>query len=493
MKRGVLVLAAALVLLRIVFLGLTDVFPEESYYWNYAKHLDIGYLDHPPMVAWLIHLGTLLFGDSAIGIRVFAVVSALITSFFVYRLTTLLFDRRAGATALLLVQLLPFFFMTGFMMTPDAPLTACWAGALYFLARALLEGRARSWFGLGVCLGLGMLSKYTIALLGPATLLFITLDAPSRRWWRHPAPYAAVLLSIVIFSPVIIWNAQHHWASFAFQSADRVAEARRFSTHELLAAILVVLTPVGAILVWQALRGPRNLPIDAARRRLFARIYTLVPFSVFLVFSLTHRVKLNWTGPIWLAVIPAMAAAIVALPERHDAWLRRAWLGTVVVLGLILVTFLQYLSFGLPGVRYATNIAILPVGWSEMGRALDAQRAAVPRLADGRVLLVGLDRNFIASQAAFYHSRPLEAIRETTGAHLFGNRALMYEFWFPPAELEGATLLLVSFDRGDLDRRRVRDRCAPLGEIEEHWIDRGGKKVRRYYTRVAENYRPNGS
>ena len=489
MKRGALLLAAALVLLRIALFAKPDLFPEEAYYWNYAAHLDIGYLDHPPMVAWLIHLGTAVFGDCAFGVRIPLVLCSLVTAFFVFRLTTLLFDARAGGIAVLLVQVLPFFFLTGFMITPDAPLTACWAGALYFLAQALLREKASAWFGLGVFLGIGMLSKYSVALVGPATLLFVTLDARSRRWWRHPAPYAAVLLSVMIFSPVIIWNARHQWASFAFQSADRVAEARRFSTHELLLAILALLTPVGVILVWKTLRGPRDLPVEDVRRRLFARIFTLVPLSVFLLFSITHRVKLNWTGPLWLAAIPAIAAALVALADSPPTVLRRAWNGTVLLLAITYVAFLSYLGFGIPGIGYAKEIALLPVGWSEMGRDLEACRAAIPAPANGRVLLVGLDRNFIASEAAFYHSQPRNAVLTTTGAHLFGNRALMYEFWFPPREQEGSTLLLVSFDRGDLDRRRVRDRCAPLGEIEEHWIERGGRKVCPYFTRVAENYR----
>ena len=485
MKRGILLLAPALFLLRVAFLARPDLFPEEAYYWNYAAHLDIGYLDHPPMVAWLIHLGTAIFGDGEFGVRIGVVLCSLVTTFFAFRLTTLLIGSRAGMAAVLLAQLLPFFFLTGFMITPDAPLTACWAGALYFLAQALLRGNARAWFGLGVCLGVGMLSKYTIALLGPATLLFIAVDPQSRRWLRHPAPYAAVLLSIVIFSPVIIWNARHQWASFAFQSADRVAEARRFSTHELLAAILALLTPVVAILVWKALRGPRDLSPDDARRRLFARIYTLVPLSVFLLFSLTHRVKLNWTGPLWLAVLPAVAAALVALPP---GLMRRAWIGTVALLVLTYAAFLTHIGFGIPGIGYAKDMALMPVGWSEMGRALEARRAAIP--ADGtRVLLVGLDRNFIASEAAFYHTSPREAVRETTGAHLFGSRALMYEFWFPPEAQRGATLLLASFNRGDLDRRRVRERCKRLGEIEEHSIERGGKTVRTIYTRVAQDYR----
>ncbi len=483
MKRGALLLAGALFLLRVVFLAKPDLFPEEAYYWNYAAHLDIGYLDHPPMVAWLIHVGTALFGDCEFGVRIGLVLCSLVTAFFVFRLTALLFDFSAARTAALLSQMLPFFFLTGFMITPDAPLTACWAGALYFLALALLRGNARAWLGLGMCLGVGMLSKYTIALLGPATLLFIALDPQSRRWLRHPAPYAAVLLSIAIFSPVIIWNARHRWASFAFQSADRVAEARRFSTHELLLAILALLTPVVAILVWKTLRGRS----DDLRQRMFARIYTLVPLSVFLLFSFTHRVKLNWTGPLWLAVVPAVAATLVALPP---GLLRRAWIATVALLVLAYAAFLTHIGFGLPGVGYAKDMALMPVGWSEMGRVLEARRAAISPPASGRVLLVGLDRNFIASEAAFYHSHPREAVHETTGAHLFGSRALMYEFWFPPREQQGATLLLASFDRGDLDRRRVRESCTGLGEIEEHSIERNGRKVRAFYTRIAGDYRP---
>ncbi len=486
MKRLILILAVALVLLRVACLGLTDLFPEEAYYWNYAMHLDIGYLDHPPMVAWLIHLGTLVLGDTAVGIRVFAVLSALVTSFFVYRLTAIQFGREVGRTALLLAQLLPFMFMTGFMMTPDAPLVACWAGALYFLARALLEGRTSAWLGLGVCLGVGMLSKYTIVLLGPATLIFITVDAGSRRWWRHPAPYLAVLLAVVIFSPVIIWNAQHHWASFAFQSADRVAEARRFSTHELLGAIIALLTPLGAIVVWQALASRRMLPPEESRRRLFARIYTLTPLAVFLIFSFTHRVKLNWTGPLWLAVLPAFAAAVT---EPTSAFIRRAWIATIAVFVLIYATFLQYLSFGLPGAGWAPGIALLPVGWSELGRDIEKQKAAISPPANGRVLVVGFDRNFTAAAAAYYNSDKINAVRDTTGAHLFGRRALMFEYWFPIKDQIGATLLLVSIDRHDLDSRRVRDRTASLAPIEEHWLARGGRRIIPYYTRVATGYR----
>ena len=297
-------------LLRAAYLPWINLFPEEAYYWNYSQHLDYGYLDHPPLVAWLIRLGEACLGHRELGVRCFALVCSLVTSFFAFRLTTLWYGRRAGGTAVLLVQLLPFFFMSGWIMTPDAPLTSCWVGALYFLARVLFDGKAAAWLGVGVCLGMGMLSKYTIALLGPATLLFLALDPPSRVWFGRGSPYVGALLAAAIFSPVIVWNALHHWASFAFQSTGRLHQSRRFALPSLAGSILLLLTPVGVILAARSLRGHPDEPPLESRRRLFAQVFTFVPLLVFVVFSLTHRVKLNWTGPLWLAVVPRMAARL---------------------------------------------------------------------------------------------------------------------------------------------------------------------------------------
>ena len=86
-------------------------------------------------------------------------------------------------------------------MTPDAPLTAAWAAALYFLERALIAERAEAWWGVGLCLGLGMLSKYTIGLLGLSAFLFMLLDARARQWLRRWQPYGAALLALAVFSP----------------------------------------------------------------------------------------------------------------------------------------------------------------------------------------------------------------------------------------------------------------------------------------------------
>ncbi len=496
--------ALALFLLRVVYSPLANLFPEEAYYWNYGQHLALGYLDHPPLVAWLIRIGGAIFGHGEPGVRCFALVCSLVTSFFAFRLADLLHGRRAAWTALLLAQGLPFFFLSGWVMTPDAPLTACWAGMLYFLARVFFAGSARAWWGVGVCLGVGMLSKYTLALLGPATLIFLALDPPSRTWFRRGLPYAAVALAIVIFSPVIVWNATHHWASFAFQSAGRLHEARHFSLHQLFGAVVAVLTPLGVFLAGEALfarGGVPAAPDDGRRRQLFARVFTLAPLAVFVLFSLTHRVKLNWTGPLWLGVLPLVAARLTAaftgsVPLAR--WRRWSVWATVTVLGVGYLGLMQYLAFGLPSVRWTARTELLPVGWPQLARALDQQAGELRRARPGRVLVVGMDRDFIASEAAFYAPDPARAVGETTGSHLFGGISLMYAYWFPVDELEGTNLLLVSFEKSDLNSTRVRAHFPELGPVQEAWLQVNGKPVRPYYTQAgfgftaARHPRPKG-
>ena len=487
-------IALGLILLRLVYLGLPDLFPEEAYYWNYAMHPDWCYLDHPPMVAWLIHSGTILFGQTEFGVRFFAFASSLAAAFFIWRLTRLLYGRAAAETAFLTMQVLPVFFLTGFMITPDAPLVACWSAALYFLAVVFFEGKSAGWIGFGVSLGLGMLSKYTVALLVPSLGIFMLLDPASRIWFRRVSPWFSGLIAAAFFSPVLLWNSRHAWVSFAFQTTDRISARAEFGFPQLLASILVLLTPVGIILAARLLAGMSRPASDAepaandGRRILFARVFVLVPLSVFVFFSLTHKVKLNWTGPVWLALVPAMAAWLAAASD--GCRLRRAWTATIAVMAVIFTGFLQYLSGGLPWTGYSKKIELIPVGWSELGRLLDARKEALKNSTGGAVAIVGMDRNFIASEAAFYQRDKSAALRETTGAHLFGGNSLMFRFWSPSSAHTGATLLLVAFNRTDIERRSIAKQTTSAGPVEEIWLERSGKKILPIYLRVVSGYRP---
>ncbi|MBE9568456.1 MAG: glycosyltransferase family 39 protein, partial [Proteobacteria bacterium] len=209
-------LAVCIFALRLVFLGGMELIPQETYYWNYAQHLSPGYLDHPPLVAATIYTGEALFGHNAFGTRFGAFVYGFIFIYIFYRYARLQVDQSSAILASAFAMLLPYFFMgTGFLIAPDSPLSMAWVMALYFFYLALVDDEPRAWYGVGLAMGIGMLSKYTISLLAPAALLFIIIDPKARRHLLRKEPYIAVVIAILVFSPVIYWNATNDWASFA--------------------------------------------------------------------------------------------------------------------------------------------------------------------------------------------------------------------------------------------------------------------------------------
>ena len=496
-----------LLVLRLVYLGMPELLREEAYYWNYAQHLDIGYLDHPPMVAWIIWINTTLMGHSEFSIRIGAFFCWLITAFFSFGLTRNLFDKSTAFRAVLLLSTLPFFFCTGLIMTPDAPLVACWAGALYFLERAMLGERRLAWWGVGVFVGFGMLSKYTIALLGPATLLFLLLDTRARRWLSAPEPYAAILVAILLFLPVIIWNANHNWASFVFQSTRRLRHSFNFSLHELVGSVLLLLTPTGILAVLSivvskmaAKEGDnRSQKASVGRKNKFAVILAVLPLSVFFIFSLTRTVKVNWTGPLWLVTVPFMAMYMAKgvnfESRRLLGYVHRAWPGTIVTVLLIYGAMLHYLVLGLPGLPYSSKNPL--VGWKDLGRQVARIEDAIEERTGREPLVVGLDKYRIASELAFYRTRAEdnpgnqlsnEGVLYTAGRHFFGRKSLMYDYWYPADKYENTDMILVSDKISDLVDPHVLSHFRNTGKIKEIVVGKNGLHVSRYYYRFVEDY-----
>jgi dolichol-phosphate mannosyltransferase len=497
---GMVVVAAAL---RLVYSGWVELMPEETYYWNYARHLDIGYLDHPPMVAWLIAAGTRIFGTGEFGVRFGAICMGGIATFFVHRLTSNLFGRSSALVAVVLMQTLPFFFLTGLLITPDAPLMAAWAGALYFLERALVAGRREAWWGAGLCLGIGLLSKYTIVLVALSAFIFAIIDPRARRWLRRPEPYGAALLALAVFSPVLIWNARNQWVSFLFQTSRRLADRPQFALHKLVASVVVLLTPTGIAAAAQALTraSPRreSAPGEEEGRHRgwrFLQVTTLTPLAVFVVFSLRHEVKLDWTGAPLLAAVPLLACGIVegaaGAAAGFRGLLRGSWVPTLVVLLLVYGAGLYDLTWGIPGVGYGRHAELVPVGWRELGAQVDAIAARVEQETGHAPLVVGMDRYAIASELAFYAPDRARSVGRTSSGHLFGQVGLMYERWFPPAAEEGRDLVMVAWRPEDLVSERVASAVERMDPVQEGVLVRGNDVIRRYYYRIARGYRGAG-
>ncbi len=497
------------VALRVVYLGLPELLHEEAYYWNYAMHPALGYLDHPPMVGWLIWLFTTLFGHTELTVRLGALLTWFVGAYFVFRLARTLFDRTTGAVAVLLFAILPVYYIFGFVMLPDAPLTACWAGALFCFHRVFILEKRSAWLGLGLFMGLGMLSKYTVALLGFAALLFLLWDPKARKWLKTPYPYLSVLLALLLFGPVLIWNYQNDWASFVYQGPQRVSSAYDFDTPALFGSIFILITPIGLLSVLALVFGKREWKAaitgvekeDASRTLRLFLVLTLVPFSVFLFFSFFHTIKLNWTGPLWLGILPLVARIVTYPPtpqtSRLGRWARASWPATVISLLVLLAAVMHYIVLGLLRLPYPHNQ--IGFGWPDLGIRFQKIVRNVERETGQRPLVVGMDTDFLSGWLAFYRSRAMAMATgknmgagalDTAGPHLFGYDSHMYCFWFPPKEETGKTMLLVTERPHDINNEVINGHFERGGPIEEICSYKNEHVTGHFFYRVMYGYRP---
>ena len=503
-------IVACTILLKLFYLGVPELIFEEAYYWNYAKHLDIGYLDHPLIVAWIIKAFTNLMGDIEFAVRFGAFLCWFVTAYYSYRLTKEIFSQSIAYWALVIVAVLPPYFFFGWFISPDAPLTACWSAAIFYIHQVVVREDKKAWLGVGVALGLGMSSKYTIALLGAAIVLFVLFDRNTRKWLSRPEPYIALVIAFILFSPVIIWNIQHDWLSFTFQSQGRLTSSHSFSLPRFISNLLIFLTPTGLLTVIVIVLFRKNI-LSAAEKshalgiNTLARSYlllawlTLFPVAVFATLSLFRASKLNWTGPCWLGLIPFVAMLITQKPDsgtpRLLAWCQRAWPATIVILLLVYGTALHYLGIGFPRTPYPQNVHL--IGWQDFGRDIEVLATKIGRETGAEVLVVGMDRNKIASGLAFYRAKYLNSSTEkanhdpamqTASSHLFGGNGLMYELWFPVEKQNNKTMLLVSEDIKDLTDEDVLSRVQTAGEIKDIKTWKGGKQTGHYYYRLVTGY-----
>ena len=505
MQTTVSVLCAAMVALRLAYLGLPELMEQEAYYWNYSQHLDIGYLDHPPLVAWLIALFTRFAGSDEFGVR--------LGSYFCWALAavyTLLLARDVSSNPLVrlwsvtLLAVLPVFFFTGFIMTPDALLIACWSATVFYLHRALVYDQGFAWLGAGFFIGLGMLAKYTMALLPLTVILYVLYDRGARKWLFRYQPYLAAAIALLLFSPVIAWNIEHDWVSFSYQSVERAKGSFHFDLPKQLGSILVLLTPTIAV----ALFALPALALDtkttsAAPGRVSIRLllaFMLVPLTIFLPLSVGRESKYYWTAPVWISVIPLLAYLLSSSQDtsRLQSALKRALPPTVLIFLVGYAAILHYWSLGLPAVAYRQNFHLL--GWHGFAGQIEQLVDENTQPGGQRLLVVGMDRHKLASGLTYYRSRLANAgrdsaahvpVAETTSSHLFGANSLMYRFWFPYTDYVGRDMILISDKSRILEKNYVAGQFDRIGEIRTITYDKNGRQAGTFYYRLAYGYRGN--
>ena len=351
---AVAALIAVLTILRVIYASVIDLRTDEAYYWTWSKENVLCFLDHPPMIAWFIRFGTAIFGDTNLGVRFAGILAMLITQLLladiVRRVTH---DVRAIVLAVLMPEAALYYGLLMAKVSPDVALIPFAVAMVWALIRINESGDGRWWLAAGVFAGLALLSKFTVLMLIPAVLAFMLVPDWRRRWLLSPYPWLAAVFALVLFLPVLIWNAQHDWASFRFQLV-RATATHEISLRTVVDFIGLQFGLVGFILLPVVLSG---ISLTAWRGyfrgdavAILLSTAVIVPFGYFFWKSLSLRVGDTWPMFIWPAGFAATAINIAMLPrEGFPAWMIRStisWANTAIVSGIAVVVavFLYYVA-----------------------------------------------------------------------------------------------------------------------------------------------------
>jgi Dolichyl-phosphate-mannose-protein mannosyltransferase len=302
---------------------------DESYGISVAHDLRLSYFDHPPLHYWIAHFFMPLLGDGR-ALRLPFNLLFIGTNWALYLLTRQLFGAASGFWAVLALNLSAFFTLAGGWVIPDGPLMFCLLAAAYTVACALFPAehppsRWRTWIVAGMWIGFAALSKYH-ALLFVVGLFTYVVTIPARRnILLHAAPWLGAVIALLVASPAIIWNAEHHWVSIAFQ-------AGRASGHGF-PKIGNMLANIGGQFVWmlpwifvpmviaayRALRQGRD-----ADRSWYCLCLAFPSIALFTLVPLWgDRGLPHWQMPGWLMLFPVLGnylAREAAIRSRPRTW-----------------------------------------------------------------------------------------------------------------------------------------------------------------------------
>ncbi|CUW47320.1 ArnT family glycosyltransferase [Novacetimonas hansenii] len=361
--------------LRLVLGWYLPVSPDEAYYWVWAHAPAAGYLDHPPMVALWIRAGCALFGDGGAGIRWIGTMASMFAIPFLAQAIrdfhapfpepSARGDDGGVIRGVALLQATLAMGVNAVVMTPDTPLLFFITVMLWAVGRLMATGHARWWLVCGAALGLAFDSKYTAVLPGAGIVAWLLLHGAGRAWLRRPAPWLGGIVALAAVSPVIWWNATHHWASLLRQGGrvgDWHAGRALGFLGELVGGQVGLATPgifvmfiVGMMLV---IRNARRVPAQGVLLWMM-----LVPMVVFAMHALGDRVQANW--PVIVYPLLAVAAAQVT----WAGWKPAVALGGV----LCALVFVQAAFEPLP-LSAHTDVMLRQVGgWPALAAEVDGR------------------------------------------------------------------------------------------------------------------------
>ncbi|MFL6513404.1 MAG: glycosyltransferase family 39 protein [Chthoniobacterales bacterium] len=331
-RLGLLIaLLFALTIVRLIGLrfSVVDLFPDEARYWCWAQAPAFGYFSKPPFIAWIIAVANQICGDSEACLRSPAPVFYAGTALLTYGIARHLYGERAAFWSGLSIALATGTIFSARIMSTDVPLLFFWALALFAYVKVLDSPRWRWFILLGFALGVGLLAKYAMIYFFIGIAAVALIDPRGRRLLGNLRLWTAMLLALIIVAPNLIWNANHHFVTFAHTQANIEGtgfQLNPLSAFEFFGAQFAVCGPIlfavflSALIFWSRFR------LGAADRLMMA--FALPSLVLVTALSLVASTNANWAATSAVSVTVLAVALLVRLESRR-------WLVWSVAIGVI--------------------------------------------------------------------------------------------------------------------------------------------------------------
>ncbi|MFT4091657.1 MAG: glycosyltransferase family 39 protein [Asticcacaulis sp.] len=395
----------------LLFTNFTDLYPDEAQYWLWSRELDFGYYSKPPMIAWLIHLTTLIGGNSEGFVRLSAPFLHFGTALLLWATGRRWFDDATGALAALVYSLMPAVVLSSAIISTDAPLLFFLALSLYIYAR-FLEGpsdaRVKTALALGVAFGLAFLSKYACLYFLIGASAHALLAPRVRKSWSWLSLAAFVVAFLLVISPNLIWNATHGFQTVSHTADNANWQANRmFNADSLFTFVrdqFGVFGPAPFVILLIAAAGlfiKPLLPKDANGKindRILGLIVLSLPPLIFVtVQAFLSRAHANWAAS---AYVPASLLVAALL---HQGLARRWWvkwgvgLSAFFQISVLIIFMLAAISPTLTHAFGLDNVFKRARGWEATTFATLEQATTGPRPT-----AIAVDNRNIYNALAYY-------------------------------------------------------------------------------------------
>jgi hypothetical protein len=318
-RTAVLVVALLTVGLLLANVGRYGYFRDELYYLACGKHPAWGYVDQPPLIAWIAWLLAHTTGQSLFAIRLLPALAIGLSVYLTSRVAQELgAGRFAMIVAAILMAIMPLALSLGHLFTMNVFDDPLWLALAWITLRIANTGNPRLWIAFGALAGLAILNKYDTVFFLAALLAGIVLT-PWRHWLANRWFWCGVALAVFIALPNFLWQQSHSFPFLELMSNIR-RNGRDISPPPLgfLGQQLQVVNPLSFL----AVLAGAVLLLQRPRFRAIA-----ISFLAFYVLLESLGAKNYYLGPIYPMMFAAGAVAIEHWSARRGRWAAVTFVG----------------------------------------------------------------------------------------------------------------------------------------------------------------------